>query len=111
MISQALDQAGLALADLALILPHNVNLVTWQRMCRLLGFPVERVLLDNIAGNGHVFCADAFLNYQTARERGLLQPGDRYLVATVGAGHRCDFRRHGVPTLTTVPHRVLRKRR
>ncbi|HST48893.1 3-oxoacyl-[acyl-carrier-protein] synthase III C-terminal domain-containing protein [Jatrophihabitans sp.] len=91
VISEALDQAGLALADLALILPHNVNLVTWQRMCRLIGFPVDRVLLDNIAGNGHVFCSDAFLNYQTARERGLLRPGDRYLVATVGAGLGATF--------------------
>jgi 3-oxoacyl-[acyl-carrier-protein] synthase-3 len=91
VISQALEQAGLALADLALLLPHNVNLVTWQRMCRLIGFPPERVMLDNIAGNGHVFCADAFLNYQTARERGLLRTGDRYLVATVGAGHGATF--------------------
>jgi len=91
VITQALDRAGLALADLALILPHNINLVTWQRMCRLIGFPVDRVVLDNVAGNGHVFCADAFLNYQTARERGLLRPGDRYLVATVGAGHGATF--------------------
>lgn len=91
VIARALEQSGLALADLALILPHNVNLVTWQRMCRLIGFPPERVLLDNIAGNGHVFCADAFLNYRTARERGLLAGGDRYLVATVGAGHGATF--------------------
>lgn len=91
VIEQALDQAGLTLADLRLILPHNVNLVTWQRMCRLIGFPIERVLLDNIADNGHVFCSDAFLNYQAARARGLLSAGDRYLVATVGAGHGATF--------------------
>jgi 3-oxoacyl-[acyl-carrier-protein] synthase-3 len=91
VIFQALAQAGVALEDLTLILPHNVNLVTWQRMCRLIGFPPERVLLDNIASNGHVFCADAFLNYQTARERQLLRTGDRYLVATVGAGHGATF--------------------
>ncbi|MDQ1742047.1 MAG: 3-oxoacyl-[acyl-carrier-protein] synthase [Pseudonocardiales bacterium] len=91
VISQALERAGVALDELALILPHNVNLVTWQRMCRLIGFPPERVLLDNIASNGHVFCADAFLNYRTARERGLLTTGDRYLVATVGAGHGATF--------------------
>ncbi|HEY0167507.1 MAG TPA: 3-oxoacyl-[acyl-carrier-protein] synthase III C-terminal domain-containing protein [Jatrophihabitans sp.] len=91
VIQQALDQAGLTLADIRLILPHNVNLVTWQRMCRLLRFPVEQVLLDNIVSNGHVFCADAFLNYQTACQRGLLHPGDRYLVASVGAGHGATF--------------------
>lgn len=91
VISQALAEAGLTLADLRLILPHNVNLVTWQRMCRLLGFPVDQVLLDNIAVNGHVFCADAFLNHQTACQRGMLHAGDRYLVATVGAGHGATF--------------------
>ena len=73
------------------MLPHNVNLVTWQRMCLLLGFPRERVLLDNIAANGHVFCADVFVNYATACERGLLRPGDRYLAAAVGAGGGATF--------------------
>ena len=91
VIHQALAQAGLTLDDIGLILPHNVNLVTWQRMSRLLGVPVERVLVDNIGSNGHVFCSDAFLNYQTARARGLLRTGDRYLVASVGAGHGATF--------------------
>jgi 3-oxoacyl-[acyl-carrier-protein] synthase-3 len=91
VIHQALEQAGLGLDDLALILPHNINLVTWQRMSRLLGIPVDRVLVDNIADNGHVFCSDGFLNYQTARDQGRLRPGDRYLIATVGAGHGATF--------------------
>jgi 3-oxoacyl-[acyl-carrier-protein] synthase-3 len=91
VIHRALEQAGLTLDDIGLILPHNVNLVTWQRMSRLLGIPVQRVLVDNIAGNGHVFCSDAFFNYQTARRRGLLRTGDRYLVTSVGAGHGATF--------------------
>ncbi len=91
VMQQALDEAGLTLDDIRLVLPHNVNLVTWQRMCRLLNFPVDRVLLDNIPTSGHVFCADMFVNYETARERGLLQPGDRYLAAAVGAGGGATF--------------------
>jgi 3-oxoacyl-[acyl-carrier-protein] synthase III len=91
VIRQALDEAGLTLDDIRLVLPHNVNLVTWQRMCRLLDFPLDRVLLDNIATSGHIFCADMFANYETARERGLLQPGDRYLAAAVGAGGGATF--------------------
>ena len=93
VMRQALDTAGLTLDDIRLVLPHNVNLVTWQRMCLLLGFPRDRVLLDNIPATGHVFCADLFANYQTARERGLLQPGDRYLAAAVGAAARRRSRR------------------
>ena len=88
---QALDEAGLTLDDIRVILPHNVNMVTWQRMCLLLKFPRDRVLLDNIPTSGHVFCADLFVNYQTACERGLLQPGDRYLAAAVGAGGGATF--------------------
>jgi 3-oxoacyl-[acyl-carrier-protein] synthase III len=91
VMRQALDAAGLTLDDIRLVLPHNVNLVTWQRMCLLLGFPRDRVLLDNIPAGGHVFCADLFANYQTARERGLLHPGDRYLAAAVGAGGGATF--------------------
>jgi 3-oxoacyl-[acyl-carrier-protein] synthase-3 len=88
---RALDEAGLTLDDIRVILPHNVNMVTWQRMCLLLKFPRDRVLLDNIPDSGHVFCADLFANYQTACERGLLQPGDRYLAAAVGAGGGATF--------------------
>ena len=91
VMRQALDQAGLALGDIAVVLPHNVNLVTWQRMCTLLKFPADRVVLDNIPVSGHVFCADLFTNYTTACERGLLRPGDRYLAAAVGAGGGATF--------------------
>lgn len=91
VMQQALDEAGLTFDDIQVVLPHNVNLVTWQRMCLLLEFPRDRVLLDNIPTSGHVFCADLFANYVTARERGLLQPGDRYLAAAVGAGGGATF--------------------
>jgi 3-oxoacyl-[acyl-carrier-protein] synthase-3 len=88
---RALDEAGLTLDDIRVLLPHNVNVVTWQRMCLLLKFPLDRVVLDNIPASGHVFCADVFANYATACERGLLRPGDRYLAAAVGAGGGATF--------------------
>jgi len=88
---RAVDEAGLTLDDIRVILPHNVNMVTWQRMCTLLKFPRDRVVLDNIKDCGHVFCADLFVNYQTACQRGLLQPGDNYLAAAVGAGGAATF--------------------
>jgi 3-oxoacyl-[acyl-carrier-protein] synthase III len=87
----AVGQAGLKLSEIDLILPHNVNTLVWRRLCRRIGFPAERVVLDNVPHAGHVFCADAFLNYQTARESGLLQPGSRYLVGAAGAGLGATF--------------------
>jgi 3-oxoacyl-[acyl-carrier-protein] synthase-3 len=91
VITVAVKEAGLPLADVSLILPHNVNKVSWRRVCRLLGYPVERVLLDNVAPVGHGFCADAFINYQTAAERGLLGAGDSYVIAAAGAAPGATF--------------------
>ena len=91
VISAAVRQAGLRLADVRLILPHNVNKVSWRRVCRLLDYPVQQVLLDNVASIGHGFCADAFINYQTMAERGLLESGDRYVIAASGAALGATF--------------------
>ncbi|MEV5575046.1 3-oxoacyl-[acyl-carrier-protein] synthase III C-terminal domain-containing protein [Spirillospora sp. NPDC052269] len=82
----AVEQAGLTLDELDLILPHNVNRVSWIRFCQAVGYPPERVLLDNVPVTGHCFCADPFLNYQSARELDRLHPGDRYLMVAVGLG-------------------------
>jgi 3-oxoacyl-[acyl-carrier-protein] synthase-3 len=91
VIQAALDRAGLTLDEVALLLPHNVNLVSWRRVCKRMELPLTRVLLDNVRASGHVFCADAFLNYRTAIVRGLLRPGDRYLIAAAGAGLGATF--------------------
>jgi 3-oxoacyl-[acyl-carrier-protein] synthase III len=86
VLGEAVSAAGLTLDDIALILPHNVNVMSWRRFCQRIGFPAGRVLLDNVPVTGHAFCADSFFNYQTAITRGLLQPGDKYLFAAAGLG-------------------------
>jgi 3-oxoacyl-[acyl-carrier-protein] synthase-3 len=87
----AVDRSGLRMDQISLILPHNVNVIAWQRVCRRLAFPVARVVLDNVPTYGHVFCADPFINYRTARERGLLRPGEYYVMAAAGAGRGATF--------------------
>ncbi|RKE23363.1 3-oxoacyl-[acyl-carrier-protein] synthase III C-terminal domain-containing protein [Streptomyces sp. TLI_171] len=87
----AVERAGLAMDAIGAILPHNVNRVAWHQVCRTLGYPRERVVLDNVAGVGHVFCADHFVNHRTARERGLLRPGEPYVMAAAGAGRGATF--------------------
>jgi 3-oxoacyl-[acyl-carrier-protein] synthase-3 len=86
VVRLAVKQAGLELDDIALMLPHNVNVRSWRGVCTLLGFPFDRVLLDNVSKVGHTFAADLFINHRTAVERGLLRPGDRYLVVAAGYG-------------------------
>jgi 3-oxoacyl-[acyl-carrier-protein] synthase III len=91
VIAAAVAQAGLRLQDIRLILPHNVNKVSWRLLCKATGFPVERVLLDNVPTAGHSFCADPFINHQSAVAGGRLRPGDPYLVGAAGAGPGATF--------------------
>jgi 3-oxoacyl-[acyl-carrier-protein] synthase III len=86
VMREAADAAGVALDDLALILPHNVNRLSWSWTCKLLHIPLERVFLDNVAVTGHCFTADPFINHVHATRAGLLKPGDLYLMASVGLG-------------------------
>jgi 3-oxoacyl-[acyl-carrier-protein] synthase III len=91
VIDAAVSQAGCTLDDISLILPHNVNTVSWRQLCRATGFPLARVLLDNVPAAGHSFCADPFINYRTAMLRGLLRRGDRFVIAAAGAGSGATY--------------------
>ncbi|PZT77067.1 MULTISPECIES: 3-oxoacyl-[acyl-carrier-protein] synthase III C-terminal domain-containing protein [unclassified Streptomyces] len=82
----AAEQAGTDLSGIALVLPHNVNRISWTRIAKHLGIPLDRLFLDNMALTGHSFCADPFVNLVSARRSGRLRPGDLYLMATVGLG-------------------------
>ncbi len=86
VISTAAERAGLRADELRLILPHNVNVRSWRKVCLRLGLPPAVVMLDNVPLIGHTFAADSFLNYRTAVDNGLLSPGDRYLIASAGYG-------------------------
>lgn len=83
----AVEEAGLTLDDIALVLPHNVNRMSWLRVLRRLGIQgTSRLYLDNLATLGHCFGADAFINHQSALAQGRLREGDRYLMTAVGLG-------------------------
>jgi 3-oxoacyl-[acyl-carrier-protein] synthase-3 len=80
-----------------------VNVVSWRRVCRRVGLPVDRVLLDNVPLAGHTPSADTFINHASAVALGRLAPGDRYLTAGAGFGsvfsamvfERGVFEQHG----------------
>ncbi|MCE7003219.1 ketoacyl-ACP synthase III family protein [Kibdelosporangium philippinense] len=82
----ALADAGLALSDVAMIVPHNVNRSSWRRVIELLGISADDVFLDNIAEYGHCFCSDPFLNYTHLRDQGRLADGGFYVLTAVGLG-------------------------
>ncbi|MEV6105002.1 3-oxoacyl-[acyl-carrier-protein] synthase III C-terminal domain-containing protein [Streptomyces sp. NPDC051940] len=86
VIREAVDAAGIELEDLAWILPHNVNRISWARAAKLLGYPRSRIYLDNVPLLGHSFCADPFVNFAGLRDSAQLRTGDFYLTAVVGLG-------------------------
>ena len=86
VIRVAVNRAGLRLEEVSLILPHNVNRMSWIRVLRALGLRADRLLTDNVARTGHCFGADAFINLRTACEQGRLRRGDRYVMTAVGLG-------------------------
>ncbi|WP_033262391.1 3-oxoacyl-[acyl-carrier-protein] synthase III C-terminal domain-containing protein [Amycolatopsis vancoresmycina] len=83
---EAIAVAGLTVDDIAMVLPHNVNKISWVRASGALGIPRSRIFLDNVGTTGHSFCADPFLNHHTANGLGLLAPGSCYLMISVGLG-------------------------
>ncbi|MEU4180561.1 ketoacyl-ACP synthase III family protein [Streptomyces sp. NPDC026589] len=82
----AVREAGLALDDIDLVIPHNVNMMAWRNTIGELGITPDRVFLENIPRYSHCFAADPFVNYTTLLATGRLVAGRHYLMAGVGAG-------------------------
>lgn len=86
VMEEALDRARRKLADITMIVPHNVNVSSWRKLCARLGLHLDRVFLDNVGRYGHCYCADPFLNLVSMRDHGLLADGGLYLLVSVGIG-------------------------
>lgn len=86
LIERTLDKAGLTIEDIALVIPHNVSLRSWQILGRLIGCPLDRVLTENISRVGHTVASDNLLNLRRATESGRIERGDHLLLFTFGYG-------------------------
>jgi 3-oxoacyl-[acyl-carrier-protein] synthase-3 len=86
VIEEALRKAGVTLADIAWVIPHNVSLRSWEILMGLLGCPREKLFSRNIGRVGHTIAADNFINLRDASDAGLLRKGDLLLLFTFGYG-------------------------
>ncbi|HEY5618594.1 MAG TPA: 3-oxoacyl-[acyl-carrier-protein] synthase III C-terminal domain-containing protein, partial [Vicinamibacterales bacterium] len=86
LVSETLRDLGLTADDVALLVPHNVSLRSWQILLPLLGLPLYRLFTDNIAAKGHVIAADNFINLKDAWDSGRIRSGDRLLLFNFGFG-------------------------
>lgn len=86
VIEKTLEKAGLTIDDIALVIPHNVSVRSWEILGRLIGCPPERVYTENISRVGHTVASDTLLNLRLAEEAGRIRRGDLLLLFTFGYG-------------------------
>lgn len=86
IIRDTLASTGLTADDIALVVPHNVSLRSWEILLQLTGLSRDRLFADNIPARGHVIAADTFMNLKDAGAARRLRPGDRALLFNFGFG-------------------------
>ena len=86
LVERTLAKAGLKMDDIALIVPHNVALRSWEILGRLIACPASRIYTENIARVGHTIASDNLLNLRCATESGRIEKGDYLLLFTFGYG-------------------------
>lgn len=85
-IARSVRNAGLDLDDVRLVLPHNVNVVSWARTADALGVERDRIYLDNVAVTSHCYAADPFINLAGLAGTDRLADGDHFVLAAAGMG-------------------------
>jgi 3-oxoacyl-[acyl-carrier-protein] synthase-3 len=86
LIRELLDAAGLAVGDLAWIVPQNMHVTAWTILSRLLGVDRSRVYYRTLPEVGHVISADNLINLQRLDDEGRVEPGERVLLVMAGYG-------------------------
>jgi 3-oxoacyl-[acyl-carrier-protein] synthase-3 len=94
VIHQALADAGLELADIDMVIPHNPDM---SDVATALGLGPERFFAENLARYSHSYASDVFVNYVTLRDAGRLVPGHHYVLVSTGLG--------AVYSATVITHR------
>jgi 3-oxoacyl-[acyl-carrier-protein] synthase III len=82
---RAVENAGLALEDVDLIVPHQANSRILEATAKALGFPLEKIFL-NIARYGNTSAASVPIALCEAVAEGRVKRGDRIVLVAFGAG-------------------------
>jgi len=85
-IERALASAGVDIGQIRLIMPHNVNIPSWDQIAQRVGAARDQIYLENVSRYAHTFGADPFLNLADADQAGVLHPGDYVALVSVGLG-------------------------
>ena len=85
VIAETCADAGIGVADLKLVIPHQSNLRIIESACEKSGVPMEKVLI-NIDRYGNTSAASVAVGLHEARAAGRIQAGDLVLLVAFGAG-------------------------
>ena len=84
-VNDLLEQAGLAIGDVAWIIPHQANRRIIETAARRLKLPMEQ-FYQNMQNYGNTSAASIPLALDEMNEKGLLQRGQKIILAGFGAG-------------------------
>jgi 3-oxoacyl-[acyl-carrier-protein] synthase-3 len=82
---QALDDAGVKIEDVSLVIPHQANRRIIVALAERLGVPMKKVVV-NLDEYGNTSAASVPVALDEARRQGRIRPGDLVLLNAFGAG-------------------------
>jgi 3-oxoacyl-[acyl-carrier-protein] synthase-3 len=85
-ILEAVVAAGLKISDIDLLVPHNLNIKSWEILAQVVGIPLERIYTANIARIGHVVASDNIINYIDSIAEGRVVRGNKIALFVMGFG-------------------------
>ncbi len=85
VVQQCVAACGVTMADVALLMPHQMNLRIIQASAERLGIPMDRVFV-NIDLYGNTGAATVPIALHEAHTQGRLSRGDLVVLVTFGAG-------------------------
>lgn len=82
---EALDEAGVSVDEVSLVVPHQANLRIITALAERLDIPMSRVMV-NLDKYGNTSAASVPVALDEARRQGRIRPGDIVLLNAFGAG-------------------------
>ncbi|HLN87104.1 MAG TPA: beta-ketoacyl-ACP synthase III [Candidatus Limnocylindrales bacterium] len=82
---QALEEAGVSIEQVALVVPHQANKRIIVALAERLGVPMEKIMV-NLEKYGNTSAGSIPIALDEARRQGRIKPGDIVLMNSFGAG-------------------------
>ncbi len=86
LVERCLSGAGVTLAEVASVVPHQAGLVPLRLVERRLGIAPGRMVVT-VGEHGNLIAASIPVALHLARERGYIRPGERTLLLGTAAGY------------------------